>query len=71
MRKTNDQRLRKIIKELHPVELALLTERIDTMMRLTLDDIKENPTNYDNFIVSHEVYKEMAEKVLAILTIDK
>ena len=71
MRKTNDQRLRKIIKELHPVELALLTERIDTMMRLTLDDIKENPTNYDNFIVSHEVYKEMAEKVLAILTTDK
>lgn len=71
MRKTNDQRLRKIIKELHPVELALLTERIDTMMRLTLDDIKENPTAYDNFIVSHEVYKEMAEKVLAILTIDK
>ena len=67
MRKTNDQRLRKIIKDLHPVELALLTERIDTMMRLTLDAIEKNPTDYDNFIVSHEVYQDMCQKVLEIL----
>lgn len=67
MQKTNDQKLRKIIKDLHPVELALLTERIETMMCLTLDGIKENPTAYDNFIVSHKVYQSMAEKVLDIL----
>ena len=70
MQKTNDQKLRKIIKDLHPVELALLTERIETMMHLTLDGIKENPTAYDNFIVSHKVYQSMAEKVIEILKID-
>ena len=67
MRKTNDQKLRKIIKELHPVELAMLTERIETMMNLTLADIEKQPEKYDNFIVSHTAYVGMAEKVLTIL----
>ena len=67
MRKTNDQKLRKIIKDLHPVELAMLTERIETMMNLTIKDVEENPESYDNFFVSHENYKDMAEKVLTIL----
>lgn len=67
MRKTNDQKLRKIIKDLHPVELALLTERIQTIMNLTIKGIEENPESYDNFFVSHENYKHMAEKVLTIL----
>ena len=67
MRKTNDQKLRKIIKDLHPVELAMLTERIETMMNLTIKDVEENPESYNNFFVSHENYKDMAEKVLTIL----
>ena len=67
MRKTNDQKLRKIIKDLHPVELAMLTERIETMMNLTLADIEKQPEKYDNFIVSHTAYVGMAEKVLTIL----
>ena len=67
MRKTNDQKLRKIIKDLHPIELAMLTERIETMMNLTLADIEKQPEKYDNFIVSHTAYVGMAEKVLTIL----
>lgn len=67
MRKTNDQKLRKIIKDLHPVELAMLTERIETMMNLTLADIEKQPEKYDNFIVSHTAYVNMAQKVLTIL----
>jgi hypothetical protein len=67
MRKTNDQKLRKIIKDLHPVELALLTERIETMMNMTIEDIKVRPEMYDNFIVSHTAYVGMAQKVLTIL----
>lgn len=67
MRKTNDQKLRKIIKDLHPIELAMLTERIETMMNLTLADIEKQPEKYDNFIVSHTAYVCMAEKVLTIL----
>lgn len=63
-RKTNDQKLRSIIKNLHPVELALLVERIETMMKLTLQDIEEDPKSYDNWIVSHHAYVGMANKVI-------
>lgn len=65
--KTNDQKLRSIIKNLHPVELALLTERIETMMNLTLQDIDKDPTRYDNIFVSHHNYVNMANKVLTEL----
>jgi hypothetical protein len=65
--KTNDQKLRSIIKNLHPVELALLTERIETMMNLTLQNIEKDPTSYDNFFVSHHAYVTMANKVLTEL----
>jgi hypothetical protein len=65
--KTNDQKLRSIIKNLHPVELALLTERIETMMNITLQDIEKDPTKYDNFFVSHHTYVGMANKVLTEL----
>lgn len=63
-RKTNDQKLRSIIKNLHPVELALLTERIETMMHITLQDIEQDSSKYDNFIVSHHAYVDMANKVI-------
>jgi chemotaxis signal transduction protein len=63
-RKTNDQKVRSIIKNLHPVELALLVERIETMMHITLQDIEKDPSKYDNFIVSHQLYVSMANKVI-------
>lgn len=63
-RKTNDQKLRSIIKTLHPVELALLVERIETMMKLTLQDIEEDPSKWDNWFVSHHAYVNMANKVI-------
>lgn len=63
-RKTNDQKLRSLIKTLHPVELALLVERIETMMKLTLQDIEEDPSKWDNWFVSHHAYVNMANKVI-------
>lgn len=63
-RKTNEQKLRSIIKNLHTIEVALLTERIETMMKLTLEDIEKDPKQWDNFIVSHHAYVNMANKVL-------
>jgi chemotaxis signal transduction protein len=63
-RKTNEQKLRSIIKNLHTIEIALLVERIETMMKLTLQDIEEDPKSYDNWIVSHHAYISMANKVI-------
>lgn len=69
-RLNNDQKLRKIITTLHPVELALLVERIQTMMHMTLKGIEANPSGYDNPIVSHHVYVNMANSVLSIIEQD-
>lgn len=63
-RKTNEQKLRSIMKNLHTIEIALLVERIETMMKLTLQDIEEDPSKWDNFFVSHHAYVNMANKVL-------
>ena len=65
--KTNEQKLKKLIKELHTVEVALLVERIETIMKLTLKDIESDPSRYDNFIVSHHLYVDLANKTLDIL----
>jgi chemotaxis signal transduction protein len=62
--KTNEQKLRSLIKNLHTIEVALLVERIETMMKLTLQDIEEKPESYDNFFVSHHAYVNLANKVI-------
>jgi chemotaxis signal transduction protein len=62
--KTNEQKLRSLIKNLHTIEVALLVERIETMMKLTLQDIEEKPESYDNFFVSHHAYINLANKVI-------
>ena len=63
-RKTNEQKLRSILKNLHTIEIALLTERIEKVMQLTLEDIEKDPSKWDNFFVSHHAYVSMANKVL-------
>lgn len=62
--KTNEQKLRNLIKNLHTIEVALLVERIETMMKLTLQDIEENPESYNNWFVSHHAYINLANKVI-------
>lgn len=62
--KTNEAKLRSLIKNLHTIEVALLVERIETMMKLTLQDIEEKPESYDNWFVSHHAYVNLANKVI-------
>jgi len=64
IRKTNEQKLRSLIKNLHTIEVALLVERIETMMKLTLQDIEQKPESYDNWFVSHHAYVNLANKVI-------
>ena len=66
-RKTNEQKLRGLIKSLDTIEIALLTERIEKIMELTLQDIAENPENYDNFFVHSSMYVNLSNKVIAQL----
>lgn len=62
--KTNEQKLRNLIKNLHTIEVALLVERIDKVMHMTLEDIAEDPSKWDNWFVSHHAYVNLANKVI-------
>ena len=61
--KTNEQKLRSLLKNLHTVEVALLVERIEKIMDLTMQSIEEDPSKWDNFFVSHHAYVNLANKV--------
>ena len=65
--KTNEQKLRGLIKSLDTIEVALLTERIEKIMELTLQDIAQDPKKYDNFFVHSSMYVRLSNKVIAQL----
>jgi hypothetical protein len=65
--KTNEQKLRGLIKSLDTIEVALLTERIERIMELTLQDIAEDPEKYNNFFVHSSLYVSLSNKVIAQL----
>lgn len=69
-RKTNEQKLNALIKGLHTVEVALLVERLDKIMRMTKEDIEQEPEKYDNFFVSHHLYLSLAEKTIKALELN-
>ena len=69
-RKTNEQKLNALIKGLHTIEVALLVERLDKIMRMTKQDIEEEPEKYDNWFVSHQLYLSLAEKTIKSLELE-
>lgn len=63
-RKTNEQVLRALLRDLSPIEAALLRERIMHVMQLTQEDILKNPEKYTNFFVNPQMYSDLCSKVL-------
>ncbi len=62
--KTISQRLQALLKELDPVEVVMLAERIEKIFEMTTNDIKENPENWSKFnIISTSKYLELNEKI--------
>lgn len=61
--KTNEQKMRSLLKNLHTIEVALLVERIEKIMDMTLQSIEEDPSKWNNFFVSPDLYVSLANKV--------
>ena len=62
MAKNNEQMFKAFLKELHPIEVALLRERISKIMDITRRSIKESPEQWSNPIVHPDAYIGLADK---------
>ena len=61
--KTNEQLFKDLFKELNPIEVAILRERILTIFDITLDDIEKNPGNWKNPFISPEIIFKLNESI--------
>jgi hypothetical protein len=63
-RKTNDQMLKSLFKELEgSIYSALIRERIVKIMELTIDDIKENPERWEKSFIHSSMYEQLNDVV--------
>lgn len=67
---TNDQKLRQLLKELDPLEMCVLRERLLTISEQTQAAIAEDSTKFDNPIFGHSFYLSTCKKIDSILGTD-
>jgi chemotaxis signal transduction protein len=69
MRKqTNESRLKKLIATNHPLLNALLVERIQKIMEITEEDIKENPEDWERSFVHPNLVHQLSNNVKEFLS---
>jgi hypothetical protein len=59
--KTNNDMVKALVKELdsNSFMMALLRERINVIMDMTMKDIEENPKYWENKMIHPNLYKEL------------
>jgi hypothetical protein len=59
--KTNNDMVKALVKELdnNSFLMALLRERINVVMDMTLADIEKNPSSWENQMIHPNLYKEL------------
>jgi hypothetical protein len=67
-KQTNESRLKKLIATNHPLLNALLLERIQKIMEITEEDIKQNPENWDRSFIHPNLVHELSNNVKKILS---
>jgi|HubBroStandDraft_2_1064218.scaffolds.fasta_scaffold00002_49 hypothetical protein len=60
---TNEQLFRKLLKDLRPMEAALLRERMMNMVALNRQAIAKNPESFSNPIFHHTHFLAVMDKV--------
>ena len=71
--KTNDQILRNYVKDVtngDPMMQVILRERLHTIAIVTLQDIENNPSSYDNPIFHHTYYVAWANGVIKAMELN-
>lgn len=61
--KTNEQAFKALFKDLDTHEVALLRERVLTIMQKTKEAIEANPEAWKNGFIHPELYLKLNEKV--------
>jgi hypothetical protein len=61
--KTNDQMIKALLKDLSPIEIAILRERIVKIFEMTEEAIKANPEAFQNPIIPSSFYGIVGDKV--------
>jgi hypothetical protein len=69
--KSPSLQIRNLVKDLNPVELALLRERILHICELTKQDMKLNPHKWNRGFVAPELVEATMDKCIKGLTSDE
>lgn len=64
---TNEQVLKKLLKELHTMEIAILRERILMICDISIKSIEKDPNGWYNPIVSVTQYQATFKKIKSIV----
>lgn len=67
-KQTNESRLKKLIATNHPLLNALLVERIQKIMEITEEDIKQNPEDWDRSFIHPNLVHQLSNNVKEFLT---
>jgi hypothetical protein len=68
---TNETLIKDLLKELSGIEIAILRERIVTIMDATKQSIENNPNEWEKYIISPTLYIGLQEKVNKFLGFGK
>jgi len=61
--RTNETMIKDLIKDLNPLGLAILRERIVKIAEITKEAVEANPEKWDNPIVDHSYYIYVCDKI--------
>lgn len=60
---TNEKAFSKLLKEVSPIQLAILRERVLKVMEITDQSIQDNPDAWNNGFIDVSIYKSLSELV--------
>jgi hypothetical protein len=67
-KQTSESRLKKLIATNHPLLNLLLVERIQKIMEITEEDIKENPEDWERSFIHPNLVHELSKNVKEFLS---
>jgi len=60
---TNDKAFKNLMKEISPMQLAMLRERLVLVMEMTRNGIEDNPQDWENGLIHPSEYVNLASLV--------
>lgn len=68
--RTNEQQLYAFLKSCNTFEIMLVVERLNKILKSTMDDIRDNPEEWRKCVVSPSAFERIVEKAKEHLDYD-